>query len=69
MLHNVFANMSDALDFCTLNLQKITVYPVFTKNSEKAYEKRNEFVISLIMPVHSEKASCVYAKFLCSFQN
>ena len=69
MLHNVFADMSDALDFCTLNLQKITVYPVYAKNSGKAHEKRNKFAVSPIMPVHPDKASCVYAKLLCSFQN
>ena len=69
MLHNFFADMSDAFDFCTLNLQKITVYPVYAKIPGKVHEKCNEFAVSPIMPVHPEKASCVYAKLLCSFQN
>ena len=69
ILHNVFADMSDASDFCTLNLQKITVCPVYTKISERAHKKRDEFSASPIWPVHPEKVSFIYAKFLCSFQN
>ena len=69
ILHNVFADMSDASDFCTLNLQKIKVCPAYAKNSGNAPEKCDEFAVSLIISVHLEKASCIYAKFLCSFQN
>ena len=68
-MHNVFAYISDASDFCTLNLQKITLCLVYAENSGDAHEKHDEVVASLITPVHSEKASCIYAKFLCSFQN